>query len=201
MDRRGLAGAIDRGDPAENVLGAGLGVFDENVEVAAVAEDIADGVEQLELTVRPGTLAILRNERFVRILDLRILVEHLHVGMRRRAVEVVVILLDILGVVSFMTVESEEALLQDRVALIPEGDAEADVLKAVAKPAEPVLVPAISAAACLRVREIAPGVSVGGIVLADGSPGAIADVWPEVFPVNDARLGLGQAASLGGLFS
>ena len=61
----------------------------------------------------------------VRKRRLRILVEHPHVRMRRRAVDEVVELLDVLAVVALRVVEAEQALLQDRVAPVPERRREA----------------------------------------------------------------------------
>jgi len=59
----------------------------------------------------------------VRELPLRVLVEVLHVGVGRRRVEVEVVLLDVLAVVPLAVGEAEQALLEDRIALVPEARA------------------------------------------------------------------------------
>ena len=51
---------------------------------------------------------------------LRILVEILHVGMRRRAVEVEVVFLHVLAVVALAVGQPEQALLEDRVVAVPQ---------------------------------------------------------------------------------
>ena len=76
--------------------------------------------------------------------------------MRRRAVEVEVVLLDVLAVIAFVAGEAEEALLEDRVAAVPEREGEADVLVAVADAGDAVLVPAVGARAGVVVRADTP---------------------------------------------
>ena len=51
---------------------------------------------------------------------MRILVEVLHVRMGGRAVEVEVILLDVLAVIAFPVGETEQALLKNRIPPVPE---------------------------------------------------------------------------------
>ena len=65
--------------------------------------------------------------------------------MRRRVVEVEVAFLAILAVVSLVAGKAEQALLQKRVAAIPQRHGEADLLVTVANSRDPVLVPAVCA--------------------------------------------------------
>ena len=160
--------------------GAGLGVLDEDVEVAVVVEDA--GVEQLELRLVLAAAAVLLDQPGVGKLALRILVEHLQVGVRRRGVEVVVELLDVLAVVALAVGQAEEALLEDRVAAVPQGQRQAEALLVVADAGEAVLAPAVGAAAGVVVREVVPGVAVGAVVLADGAPLPLAQVRPPAPP-------------------
>ena len=62
---------------------------------------------------------------------LRILVQVPHVRMRRRAVEVEVVLLDVLAVVALTVGQAEEALLEDRVLAVPERERETEELAVV----------------------------------------------------------------------
>ena len=55
-----------------------------------------------------------------------------HVRVSRRAVEVEVVLLDVLAVVAFAVREPEEPLLQDRIPAVPQGEGEAE-----ARPSSP----------------------------------------------------------------
>ena len=130
VERRRLRAAVVDRDLDEDVLGRRLGVLDEDVEVAAVVEDA--GVEQLVLGL--GSIARRRfssSRLRVRVLRLRVLVEVLQVGVRRRRVEVEPVLLDVLAVVALGVRQAEEALLQDRVLPVPEREGEADALVAV----------------------------------------------------------------------
>jgi hypothetical protein len=96
--------------------------------------------------------------------------------MRRRRVQVPPVVLDVLAVIALVTGEAERPLLEDRVAAVPERECQAQQLVLVADAAEPVLAPAVGARAGLLVRERGPRVAVGAVVLADGAPGALAQV-------------------------
>src|SRR5262249_53509082 len=104
--------------------------------------------------------------------------------MRGRAVEVVIELLDVLAVVSLLSGEPEEPLLDDRIAAVPEGNGEAEPLPAIGNPGDAILIPAISARARVIVREVIPGRAVGAIVLPDRSPCPFAQVGAPALPVS-----------------
>src|SRR6266403_1713566 len=133
--------AIVHGDTDEHVFRALLGVFDKNVKVAVVVKYA--GVEQLVLELFPRAPPVGLDKVPVGILTLRVFIEVLHVGVRWRALEVEVVLLDVLAMVRLAVGEPEEALLQNRVALVPQGQREALPLLVVAKSAEPVLAPPV----------------------------------------------------------
>jgi hypothetical protein len=73
---------------------------------------------------------------------LRVLVQILHVRMRRRRVEVEVVFLDVLAVVPLAVGQPEEPLLEDRVLTVPQGEREAEELPVVGNARQPVLAPA-----------------------------------------------------------
>ncbi len=123
MERRRLRAAVDGADADQDVVGSGLRVLDEHVEVAVGVEDA--GVEQLVFRIAARAPAVLGDEIGVRVGPLRILVEHPHVGMARDVVEVEVVLLHVLAVVALVPVEAEHPLLQDRVRAVPQRDGEA----------------------------------------------------------------------------
>jgi len=100
---------VDR-DPDGQVGRVGLGVLHEDVEIAVVVEDAC--VEQLVFGVVDAAPTVL-DQLPVGVLPLRVLVEVLHVRVRRRVVEVEVILLDVLAVVRLAGHQAEEALFQD----------------------------------------------------------------------------------------
>ena len=91
---------------------------------------------------------------------LRVLVEVLHVRVRGRAVDVEVVLLHILAMIAFGVGQSEQALLQDGILLVPQRDREAEALLVVADAAQAVLAPLVGPRARLLVREVGPRVAV-----------------------------------------
>src|SRR5262249_13706504 len=63
----------------------------------------------------------------------------------------------------------------------------------VAEPGQAVLAPAVGPAAGLLVRQVAPGVAAGAVVLADGAPLPLAEVRPPLLPGPAAEAVLLQA--------
>ena len=118
-------------DTDEHVFRAFLRIFDEHVEVAVVVEYA--GVEQLVLEFLPRPSPVRFDQVPVGKLPLRILVQIFHVRVRGRAVEVEVVLLDVLAVVALAVGEAVEALLQDRVVLVPQCQRKAQPLPVVAQ--------------------------------------------------------------------
>src|SRR5581483_9788992 len=106
-------------------------------------------------------------------------------------------LLDVLAVVAFGAGQAEEALLEDRVLLVPEGEREAQARLAVADPEQPVLVPAVGAAPRVVVGQVRPGVALGRVVLAHGAPLPLGQVRPPALPVPLAPAVLVQSGLLG----
>ena len=139
--------------------GAGFGIFDEHIEVAIVIEDA--GVHQFILRSSLPLRLFSSTSSRVGKFRLRILVEILHVGVRGRAVEVEVILLDVFAVIALFAGEAEEAFFEDGVAAIPEREREADLLMTVADAGDAVFVPAVSARAGVVVGKVFPGRAVG----------------------------------------
>src|SRR5262249_41998604 len=143
-------------------------------EVTVIVENAR--VKQLELGSVLAAAAILRDEPVVGKFPLRILVEHFQVGVRRRGVEVVVQFLDILAVVGLAVGQAEEALLEDRVAAIPECDRQTKPLLLIADAGDAVLAPAVHPAAGVVVGKVVPGGAVRTVILAYRSPLAFAQV-------------------------
>ncbi len=122
-----------------------LGVFHLDVEEPIVVED--PGVEQLELRPAAPAPRVLLEEAPVGKFRLRVLVERPHVGVGGRPVKVEVQLLDVLAVVALGAGEPEQALLEDGILLVPQGEGEAEALVVVAPAQEPVLAPPVGARA------------------------------------------------------
>ena len=196
MNRRFVGTAIADGQAQQDVVGARLGIFDIDVEIAVGVEDA--GIDDLELGLPPVAPRVLLHQKVVGKFGLRILVEHPGVAVGRHRVEVVVELLDVLAMIALAVAQAEHALLQDRVLAVPQRDGQAQVLLGVAKPADPVLAPAIGAAACLVMRQVVPGVAIGAVVLAHRAPLALAHIGAPFAPGLPARVGFLQALALRG---
>ena len=105
------------GQPHQDVLGACLGVFDIDIEIAIGVED--SGIHDLEFGLLLAAARVLLHQPGVGIFGLRIFVEHPRVTIGRHRVEIVVKLLDVLAVVALAIAETEHALLEDRVLAVP----------------------------------------------------------------------------------
>src|SRR5262249_16392596 len=118
------------------------------------------------------------------------------VGVRRRGVEVVVQLLDILAVVGLAVGQAEEAFLEDRVTAVPERQRQTQPLFLVADAGDTVLAPAVSPAARLVVGKAIPGVAARTVIVAHRSPLTFAEVRPPAAPRLPAKAVLFKAQFL-----
>jgi len=185
------------GDPDQDVVRSGLRILDEHIEVTVAVED--SGVEQLVFGLALGTPAVLGQELRVGERGLRVLVERFQIRRGGCGVEVVVELLDVLAVVSLGVGEPVDPLLEDGVLLIPEREREVQVALVVADPEDAILAPAVGPAPRLLVRERAPRVAVGRVVLADGPPLPLGEIGPELSPGGLAARRLCESLPLGPL--
>src|SRR6516162_344118 len=100
-----------------------------------------------------------------------------------RVVQIVVVLLDVLTVVALTAGQAKQPLFEDRIAAVPEGQSEAEILVPVADAGQAVLVPTVGPRASVIVREVAPCIAIGAVVLAHGTPRALRQEWPPAVPV------------------
>jgi hypothetical protein len=94
--------------------------------------------------------------------------------------------------------QSEQALLEDRVALVPQREAEAEIKLVIAESCDPILAPAIGAAARMVMRQVFPGVAMLAVILADGAPLALAEIGAPAAP-RRAVPSLGEPLRLRGI--
>ena len=118
--------------------------------------------------------------------------------MGRGGIEVEITLFHVLAVIALAVGEAEEALLQNRILAVPQRQRETEPALAVGQAQQPILAPAISAAAGMVVWEILPTSAVRRIILAHGGPLALGQVWTPAFPVLRPRGVLLQTDGLGG---
>ena len=197
MDGRRCRATIYDRNAAQDILRAGFGVLDGDVKIAALFKCLAQGIDQFVLGRCASSLSIFLHQLCVGELDLRIFVEHFHVRVGRSAVQIVVILFHIFAVVALQSGQAKESLLQDRVALIPKGNGQTQVLEPVAHSGQAVFVPAVGPAAGVIMGKICPGLTCGGIILAHGTPSPLTEVRPPVFPVSPPRRRVGQPLLFG----
>src|SRR3989454_6256408 len=120
---------------------------------------------------------------------LGVLVEVLHVGVGRGRIDVEVVLLHVLAVIPLAAREPEEALLEDRIAAVPERQRQAEPSVVVGDPGDPVLAPPVRPRSGMVVGEGVPGRPKRAVVLANGPPLALGQVRPPPLPVGRAVLG------------
>ena len=65
---------------------------------------------------------------------------------------------------------------------VPQGERKADTLMLVRNPGQPIFTPAIDARTRVVVREILPGIAIGGVVFAHRTPCAFAKVRSPAAP-------------------
>ena len=167
-------------DTDAEVLRPFLRVLDEDVEIAVLIEDA--GIEQLELGTTAVAAAVLSHQPLVRVLRLRVLVQVLHVAVGRSAIDVEVVLLQVFAMVALGRDQPERAFLQDRVSTVPQRQRKAQQLVLIRDAGQAVFAPAVGLAAGHVVREIVPRCAVAAVVLADRSPGPLAEVRPPSVP-------------------
>ena len=180
MDLRRLWAPVADSDLDQDVLRLDLGVLDEDVKVPVLIEDAC--VEQFILGGLFVACPVGFDDGPVRVLGLRILVEILHVRVSWRAVEVEVILLDVLAVIPLAVAQSEQPFLEDRIAPVPLRQREAEQLAAIGDTGEPVLAPPVRTVLRLIMGEVIPGIAVGAVIFAHGSPLALTQIWPPLLP-------------------
>ncbi len=181
VQRRALAAPVVESDSDQDVVGRVLGIFDLDVEVAALLKN--PGVEQLIFGLLSSAAAVLLQELSIRKGPLRILIERFEVGVRRGRVQIEVVLLQVFPMIALAIGQPKSSLLQNRVCFVPEREGEAQTSLAVADPQQSVFAPTIGSASRMIVREVFPASAILGIVLADRSPLPLREVGAPSLPV------------------
>ena len=71
--------------------------------------------------------------------------------------------------VPLVSSHAKQTFLEDRILTVPDGKTKANALVVVGDACETVLTPTVCARSRVIMREVRPGVAVGGIVLSDRS--------------------------------
>src|SRR6185437_7763734 len=141
------------------------------------------GVEELIFGIMFAPPAVLCPEVVIRKRQLRVMVTPAIPGMAGHGVEVPPVFLDVLPVVALRAGQPERALLQDGVAPVPQCQPQAQKLVDVGEPGQAVLAPPVGTGTCVVMRQVAPGLTIGAVVLAHRTPLALAHVGPPQVPV------------------
>ena len=96
--------------------------------------------------------------------------------MRRRRVEVKIVVLDVLAVIALRPAQAKKAFFENRVLTVPEGQGKAQMLLIVREAEDAVVAPAVRAQARLIEREAVPGGAALAVVLTHRAPLAVAPV-------------------------
>ena len=180
VERRGAIAAILNRHAHHDIFRRIFRIFDMDIEIRVVFEHAR--VEHFVLGHVRAAAAVFGNEIVVGERGMRVLVQHAHVGMRRRAVDVEVQLLHVLAVVALRIRQPEQPFLENRVEAVPHRERDAPVLVVVAESGNAVFAPAVGATARMIVREIVPGGAVFAVVLAHRAPLTLAEIRPPALP-------------------
>jgi hypothetical protein len=112
--------AVGQANTNQNICRGALCILDQDIRIFAVRKDT--GIQQLVL--ERGWVgfptSVLLNDVRIRKRLVRIFIEHLHVAVSRRIIQVKVILLHVFPMISFAVSKSEESLFENRVLAIPQ---------------------------------------------------------------------------------
>jgi len=181
MQDGGVPGAIGGGGPNKNVVRSGLRVFDVDIEEAIFGQDAC--LPQLELAFRFGARGVSGDELLVGEGAVRISIGHPHEAVGGRIVRVPINFLHILTVISLRSGYAEKALLQKRVAFIPESEGETEPILEIRNTTDSVFIPAIGTGTRMIVRQVVPGIAIGAVIFPHRPPGAVCQVRAPAMPV------------------
>jgi hypothetical protein len=141
---------------------------DRDVEEPVLGQD--PGFCQLVLALVAASPRVLGHELLVGERSLRVPVEQLTPRVRGCGVQGPPVLLHVLTVVALPVRQTEPALLEPVVPLVPQRDRQVQEAVSVAQARDAVLTPPVCAGVALVEGKVAPGIAIRGVVLPDGAP-------------------------------
>src|SRR5205823_302728 len=123
------------------------------------------GIDQFVFGFTSSAETVLCHQFSVGEGALRIFVQRLHIGMCRRTVKKVIVLLHILTVVALGAGQTEEAFFKDGICSIPQAQREAQATLFVADAQQAIFAPAVSTGARMVMWKEIPGTTRRRIVL------------------------------------
>src|SRR4051812_47717840 len=187
MERRLLWAGVGDADLHQQVVRVGLGMQHVDDPVAVLVE--RSGVEQLVLGLSLVTATVLRDQVGVGKLRLWVVVTPTQQSVTGKSVQEPPVLLDVFTVVALRAGQTEHPLLQHRIPTVPQGERQAQVLPDVTDTRHAVLTPPVGPRAGMVMRKVVPRRPVSAVVLPNGPPRPLGQIWTPVVP----RRGVEQA--------
>src|SRR5687768_6930932 len=181
MDRCFRGASIVYGYSDKQIVSGCFCILHKDVEVAIVVKD--PRVDKVVLGLEFVAFFVFFYELLIWKFRLRILVQHLHIGMCRRAVEVIVMLLAVFAVIPLNAGQSKDPLLKDRIFGVPERDREVRKLIFVADACDTLFAPPVGFAARSVVRDVLPCITMMAVILANSSPLTFREIRSKLSPV------------------
>src|SRR5262249_54062081 len=116
----------------------------------------------------------------------------------RRGIEIVIILFAILAMIALIASYSEQPLLENRIAPIPQCQGKTQTLMIVGNAAQAILTPPVDTRPCMIVRKILPRRAVRAVVLPHRRPLPLGKIRSPAAPILRAVPCLNDAIALGG---
>ena len=182
----------------DDIVLSGFGIAHEHVEIAIICKSTR--VEQFVLELTVPSAGVFCLQILVRKRLMWILVKHLHITVRRRVVEIKVILFDVLAVIALGAGEPKQTFFENGIVFVPKGEGKTQILIAVADASEAVFVPTVCPAVGVFKGKILPRVARGTVVFAHRTPCPFAQVRPPVTPVGAVLPVLEQLLLFGSRF-
>src|SRR6266487_136356 len=156
--------AICDSNTNQDIVGRAFRVLGKNIEIAVLLKN--SRVHQFKLRCISSPAPILGDQLAIRKLGLRIFVERLQVGSRRRGIQIEIFLLDVLAMVALRTGQTEEPLFENWITAIPESQPNANPALTISDAEKSVLTPAISPTPGMVMGKMLPGLPVRRVILA-----------------------------------
>jgi hypothetical protein len=171
---------VNRCDPHQDIFRTGFSILHKDVEVSVFIEN--PGVKKFIFHLVARSLFIRLHEILIRIGGMGIFVEIFHVRVGRRAVKIEVVFFHVLTVIALTVGQPKEALFEDGILSIPEGQGEAKPLFFVRDTRQTILSPPVGPRAGVIVSEEVPGVTVLAVILTHSAPLPLGQIRPPLFP-------------------
>ncbi len=138
-----IRATIDDADANQHIFGAGLGVINNDIEIAIIIKNAC--FNQLVFRFIAAPAAVFFHQMLIREFLLGVFVEPAHEAMGGGIQQMKKVILDVLPMIPLTIAQSEGSLLQDRILAIPQCDAKAKETALITDAQQTIFAPAIGA--------------------------------------------------------